>query len=326
MTTTATLPPDVTNALRPRVGPAPTATLITDSSRVPVWRITGGDTVLAVKVGLGTRIVDREAAALEALHAVDLVRERPWHGEHSTGSWLATPWYQGATTEQHWASLRVRGAERGIMRLRALGWAVELAGAVADLHAKRWIHADLHPAQCIHTPAGARLIDYASAHGPLGAIPADLLAAYPYTTCRVDCAAPEIASAVLARRRPTATRAADVYALAATLRMSWTGEPAVAVRKGYGGRPPTPAQRRQAIADGAPLSRVPSPLAWPALEQILTPALSIDPLDRPTAAQLHTRLADLHRAATRAAHRSTPSATTTDTGDAVATSPTQAER
>ncbi|MGW9212307.1 hypothetical protein ACWGR4_35755 [Embleya sp. NPDC055664] len=321
MTTTPTLPSAVTDALRPLVGPAPTATPVTDSPRVRVWRVAGGHAVLAVKVGTGTRVVDREAAALAALHAVDPAVEEPRYGVHATGSWLAMPWYQGATTEQHWASLRARGVERGIIRLQALGRAVELARVVADLYKNGWIHGDLHPAQCVHTPVGPRFVSYACAHGPHGAIPGDLLAAYPYTAGRVDCAAPEIASALVGRRRPVATRAADVYALAATIRLCWTGEPVVAVRRAYGGRPPTPAQRRQAIADGAPHSRVPRDLAWTALDDALAPALARAPLDRPTAAELHTRLADLHRAAARATHRRN-----TSTIDASATAPSGAPR
>ncbi|MFE3196802.1 hypothetical protein [Embleya sp. NPDC059237] len=305
----AVLPADVIHALRPVVGPTPTTTPVVDSSRAPLWRIAGGQAILAVKIGIG-RAVDREAAALSALHAVGLVPQRPHYGRHDAGTWLALPWYQGATTEQHWAPLRTRGPERAIMRLRALERAVELARAVADLHAEGWVHGDLHPAHCVHTPTGARLLDYARAHGPRGTIAHDLLTAHPYTPGHVDCTAPE-AAATITRRQPAPTRAADVYSLAASLRLCWTGEPAVAVRRGYGGRPPTPEQHRRAIANGAPLSRVPRDLAWTALDDILTPALSRTPLDRPTAAELHAQLADLHRAAARAAHRQADTTTRT---------------
>ncbi|MFE2865017.1 phosphotransferase [Embleya sp. NPDC059259] len=300
-TTAVELPPGVLHALRAVVGPTPTATRITaPAARIPVWRIAGGHTILALKCGFG-RDVDREATVLDALHAVDLVPERPLRGSHTVGTWFATPWYQGATTDQHWAPLRERAPERQITRVRALERAVELAAAVAAVHAKGWTHGDLHPAHCIHTPTGVRLIDYACARGPRGAIPDNLVT--PRPNGRIDCAAPEIATMMVNRRRPVATPAADVYALAASLRLCWTGEPAVAVRRGYGGRPLSPEQRWKAIADGAPLSRVPGDLAWTALDDILTPALSRAPMDRPTATELHTQLADLHRAAARVAHR-----------------------
>ncbi|MFI1577620.1 hypothetical protein [Embleya sp. NPDC020630] len=295
------LPPGILKALRDRVGSTPTATLITlPAARISLWRIAGQHTILAVKVGFG-RDVDREAAILDALYVVDQVPERPLRGVHPVGTWFAMPWHQGATTDQHWAPLRQRGPERQITRVRALERAVELAAAVTALHTTGWAHGDIHPAHCIHTHAGARLIDYACARGPRGAIADNLMTPRPNT--RIDCAAPEIATRMVDRRRPVATPAADVYSLAASLRLCWTGEPAVTVRRGYGGRPASPEQRWAAIADGAPLSRVPSDLAWTALDAVLAPALSRAPIDRPTAAELHTQLADLYRTSARAAHR-----------------------
>jgi hypothetical protein len=135
---------------------------------------------------------------------------------------------------------------------------VEVASALAALHAAGVVHGDVKPANILLSPDGAKLTDFGIARAADDTVtmssPGVVFGTPAY-------AAPETLSH--AERTP----AADVYSLAAVLYEALTGS-------------------RWNAAQGA--TRAMPPRAW---ARVLEPALSPDPTRRPTAAALAASLA-----------------------------------
>ncbi len=201
-------------------------------------------------------------------------------GELDGCSWLAVPWRQGRTTEDRWALMRA-GSTHPMSRRTALTAALELANAVARLHAAGWLHGDLRPEHGLHTPGGVYLTGWGDAQAP-GRTPPLLDEEFPYTGGRVDLAAPEVCAAIAAGQTPQATRSAEVYTFGAVLWECWTGRPPVDYAV-VGLSPSDPVdQRADAISTGLPTPRVAHRVSWAALETVLSGALAYDFRRRPT--------------------------------------------
>lgn len=158
---------------------------------------------------------------------------------------------------------------------------MDLCKAVAELHAADWVHADLQPGHAIHARHGVAVIDCSWAWHPARLAPSRLFrGGMPHLL------APELAASVEAGVRPVApSKAAEVYALAASLWRSITGD--WPLDYGAAGLDPAgmPAgQVRQAIGRSCLPLRPAS--AWPAMQNLLATALGPAPDGRPTAGEL----------------------------------------
>ena len=159
-------------------------------------------------------------------------------------------------------------------RVREIG--VRIADALAATHARGVLHRDVKPANILvdaYDQVGLADFGLAAAPGPGDEAQETFRAVTPAYT------APE----VLRRQPPSAS--GDVYSLAATLYALLAGTPP----RWPGGRTPTLTevlQRQQ-----QPLT--PLPDVDPGLMAVLERALSLEPAERPTAAQLRDRLAAL---------------------------------
>ncbi|MEU6233691.1 hypothetical protein [Kitasatospora sp. NPDC047058] len=270
---------------------------ITNRRGVQVWRVTvaGGPDAepgqrLVVKIvtsaGCGPALAPRrEISVLRAIARQTLCAQAPLiDGDGFT----VAPWFEGPSTwgvfEAARSSRVVGAAERRDMRDAG----ARFCRAVAELHRLGWVHADLQAAHCIHTAAGARLIDFANAQGPRPLPETELNGAFAGGMTHVE--APELAALLAVGRPAVPTYASDVYALAASLWTAATGHwPLDYSAAGVGLQSATPAELRAAIGTGVlPLDR--HGTGWPELLDALTPALDPQPRNRPVAAQLAERL------------------------------------
>ncbi|MFI6527690.1 hypothetical protein [Streptomyces uncialis] len=111
---------------------------------------------ISVKTGTGdgSAAVSREIGVLRALGwSGHLVAS----GEGADSAWLISRWFEGPSTWDAFTRFR----ENGTGHRTGLNAAVDLCRAVADLHDRGWVHADLQPDHGIHTSDGVRLIDLA---------------------------------------------------------------------------------------------------------------------------------------------------------------------
>lgn len=136
----------------------------------------------------------------------------------------------------------------------------QIAAGVAALHAAGIVHRDIKPANVLMAPAGPKLTDFGIARSLDGD---DHLTQTGVVHATPAYAAPEVLG------RGEHSRAADVYSLGALLLELVTGEPAT----GHQGT-------RSMATD-------------PSWVQILGPAMSADPADRPTADELASQLTAL---------------------------------
>lgn len=206
----------------------------------------------------------REGAVLQQIGTEEIT-----YGEWDQGTWNAQPWREGISLYELWEPHRSRKATSD----PDLGDALSCAETLAALHAKGWVHGDIQPAHFIVGPTGTFLIDLALAQG--GEIPASY--DFHYRGCLVHYESPEISRSVLGSGTAIPARAADVYALGATLFISATGFRHVAY--------PDDATRkvqRQAIVDGPH-----RPVNVPGvLGKLIETMLSPEPNDRPTSAEV----------------------------------------
>ncbi|PWI12380.1 protein kinase [Streptomyces sp. NWU339] len=202
----------------------------------------------------------REGAVLYRLGFDDVA-----YGEWERGTWNFQLWHEGPDLYRLWEPCRQRVSSVEPHTDVALG-CVE---ALAELHAKGWAHGDVQPAHFIIGPDRTHLIDLALARGER--IPEGY--DFPFRGCLVHYEAPEIARSVLATGEAEPTRAADIYALGASLLISATGWRAVE----YPDDAPRRVQR-EAVASGRRRRvKVPGELG-----ELIDAMLSTAPEDRPT--------------------------------------------
>lgn len=280
MTDPPPIPAAAQAAAAHRCGTGLTLTEVTDRRGSAVWRATGRKGVAALKVGRGegADVTAREARALAALEADYFIGGGVTHD----AAWLLTDWLAGPTTWELFAPVR----DSATGQEQASAAAAGLCTAVAELHARGWVHADLQPSHGIHTGGGVKLIDLAWAWRP------GWDQGESFNGGMTHLLAPEIAAAVLTGGRPVVvTPAADVYSAAAVLWTCATGTWPLDYRTvGIDPKACTPHRLREHIATG----RIPLTTArpWPALQEALLPVLLSAPDDRPTAAELADVLAD----------------------------------
>ncbi|MGP8301656.1 hypothetical protein ACTPOK_27795 [Streptomyces inhibens] len=255
---------------------------VSDRRGAAVWKATGPDGAVAIKVGHGEGVTAtrREAAVLDAIGRPDHLLAS---GEDEGVAWLVTRWFAGPSTWQAFAPVR-RGTNG---KEGALAASVDLCRAVAELHASGWIHADLQPAHGIHTHHGVQLID-CSWSWREGMEPTS-----EFRGGITHLVAPELAASINAGIQPvTPSAAAEVYALAGTLWTCITGRwPLDYAAAGIEPVQLTPADVRAHIANRRiPLDTV---APWPAFQDILRPVLLGRAGDRPTAAELADAVAEV---------------------------------
>ncbi|KOV36897.1 hypothetical protein ADK60_05610 [Streptomyces sp. XY431] len=267
-------PPDAAAALKAaeaRCGPLELEE-ISNRRGSAVWKASGPQGVVSIKLGTGeaAEVTAREASVLEQLPEYTVTA-----GRFDNGVWYVTPWLVGPST---WDVFRpVRKGAGG--REEALGAAVGLCRAVADLHEAGWVHGDLQPQHGIHTEDGVRLLDFAWSR-QVGSTPWRR-----FDGTMIHLTAPELAARIINGPQPVdTTQTADVHALAGTLWTCVTGKwpldyEAVGIGKGA-----SVEAMRTAIAHRAvPMS---TSMPWPALQARLRYVLLAAPDDRPSAAEL----------------------------------------
>ncbi|MEU9376488.1 hypothetical protein AB0D94_22310 [Streptomyces sp. NPDC048255] len=278
MSTPSPIPAAAQAATAEHCGHGLVLTKVTDRRGSAVWKATGHKGTAALKVGRGdgADITAREAAALAALKTDYFVGGGVTHG----AAWLLTDWLEGPSTWEVFAPVRTDGAGRE----RALASAADLCGAVAGLHSKGWVHADLQPSHGIHTATGVELIDLAWAWRP-GWDQGD-----DFNGGMTHLLSPELAAAIVTGDKPVVvTPAAEIYALAGTIWTCATGTwPLDYKTAGIDPKASTPHELRRHIATG----RIPVQAGrpWPDLQDVLLPVLLDDPTNRPTAEELGTTL------------------------------------
>ncbi len=137
----------------------------------------------------------------------------------------------------------------------------QIAAGVAELHAVGIVHGDIKPANVLMAPGGAKLTDFGIARSLESG---DILTQAGLVHATPAYAAPEVLA------RGDYSPAADVYSLGALLLELVTGEPATSHRG-----------TRVMVTDSG----------W---AQILGPAMSGTPADRPSAADVATQLGALN--------------------------------
>ncbi|MFJ5551208.1 hypothetical protein [Streptomyces sp. NPDC093225] len=281
MSTEPPIPTAATVAVAAQCGSGLTLTAVTDRRGSVVWKAVGRRGAAALKVGRGPGypITAREAAALRALK-VDYL---PGGGVTADAAWLLTAWLSGPTTYELFAPVRASSGAAGLEQARTA--AVEVCAAVAELHAAGWVHADLQPSHALHTATGVKLIDLAWAWRCGWDQGEDFNGGLTHLL------APELAAAVLTGDKPVkVTPAADVYALAATLRTCTTGTwPLDYEAAGIDPKACTPHQLREHIATGTIPMAASRP--WPDLQEALQAVLLAGPAARPTSEELAKVLA-----------------------------------
>ncbi|MFJ2607445.1 protein kinase [Streptomyces sp. NPDC087425] len=274
---TPELPVMVLDALTPT-----TRRLVVDRRGSAVWDVESHRGRFAVKVGRPIEATAQWSAqpwtalapAREAAVLCRLGREDIAYGDWKHGTWNIQPWHEGPDLHELWEPCRRQDASVRPSARVALG-CVE---ALADLHARGWAHGDVQPAHFVVGPERTCLIDLALARG--GPVPEEY--DFPFRGCLVHYEAPEIARSVLDTGEAEPTRAADVYALGASLLISATGRRAVE----YPDDAPRPVQR-EAVANGRrrPV-KVPGELG-----ALVDAMLSHAPEDRPTLDEVARALA-----------------------------------
>ncbi|MFB7088649.1 hypothetical protein [Streptomyces sp. NPDC056296] len=218
-------------------------------------------------------ITAREAAALQAMDRGGLLA----HGRSETAAWMVAPWYDGPSTWELLLDVRAGGGDLSLARR----YVADVCAAVGKLHAAGWVHGDLQPGHAIHTGRGVALIDCSWAWHPTRLFPSTLFrGGMPHLL------APELAAAVEAGARPvTTSRAAEVYALAASLWWAVTGDwPLDYAAAGVDPAGLRAAQLREEVGSGRLPLRPAS--VWPTLQRVLATALCPEPSRRPSAACL----------------------------------------
>ena len=199
--------------------------------------------------------LDREAEALQAL-AETRVPRLVGQGVDARLPWLARSWVDGVA----WSAVP---PEQRLRRMR------QLAVALAEIHARGWIHGDIAPANVLATAEDVCLIDVALAR------PADH--PDPTLASRGTPAfqAPEQV------RGTTVGPAADVFALGAVFASMWLGA------SPFAGASRVACAARLLAHTGAVASPADAPHAqW----QVVVAMLAPDPRDRPTAADVAEKL------------------------------------
>jgi serine/threonine protein kinase len=140
-------------------------------------------------------------------------------GDLGPKRWLLTRWVEGDRLGRYRRLIIVpaEGAER---RRLLLDVAVRFLSAVADLHARGYVHGDLQPDHAVRDGSGAiHLLDFELTHRPGDA-------AVPYRGGLVHYDAPEVAAGLLAgAERIRYDEVAEVYAAAAVLFCVAAGAP-----------------------------------------------------------------------------------------------------
>ncbi|MFI5638309.1 hypothetical protein ACIA8H_12930 [Streptomyces goshikiensis] len=254
------------------------------------WKVTGPGGAVAVKANSPDADTAHAKAAEMAqeddhlLHLTEAGALTPGYrvgaGAWDGGRWLAVNWVDGVPAWRAFTLARGPEGDRPSVRPWLLGIARTWAERLALMHAAGWAHADVQPTNTLIINDGrAELIDYALAchpdHAPL----------VPYRGAITHTTAPEIAEALLTTpddTHVTATPAADVWGLGASLFWCWTGHRPVAYEDD--------AQREdklRAIAKSAtiPLDSV-RPWPFPEFEDFITACLQADPAARPSAEAL----------------------------------------
>ncbi|MFD9567564.1 protein kinase [Streptomyces sp. NPDC059994] len=209
----------------------------------------------------------REGAVLRRLGAFAV------YGVWEHGTWNVQTWREGVDLWDTWKPYRAADATPEV----SLAEAAACASAVAELHARGWIHGNIRPAHLLLSDEKVAVIDLALAQGHV--LPPAYDFAYP--GCLVHYEAPEIARSVLATGTAKPTFASDVYALGASLLVSATGVRAVP----YDDDADRSVQR-QAVADGR-RHEVELPGV---LGKTIEAMLSHHPGDRPTIHDVHLAL------------------------------------
>lgn len=190
------------------------------------------------------------------------------YGEASDGMFLVMELLDGETLAQRLRDGALAPAEAATIVAAA-------AEALAAAHALGVVHRDVKPANLMLTPNGVKVLDFGIAafevDAPLTAT-GSIIGTAPYL-------APERVQGQMA------TPASDVYALGAVLFEALTGAPAF--------RGETPAEVALAhVHQAAPEVTAADPDVPPQLAEACRTALAKDPRDRPSAAELATRLRD----------------------------------
>lgn len=276
------VPPEAMDAVQDVCGDGVGLRLVSDRRGTAVWKAAGPVRSVTVKVGLGCQgaaITARESAVLDAMER----GARLAYGHGPEAAWLITPWYDGPSTWSAMDDVRA-GADVGDTARRLVA---EVCDAVAGMHASGWVHGDLQPHHTLHThDQGVVFIDCSWAWHPSN-FPASSL----FRGGLPHLLAPELAAEVEAGVRPlVTTKAAEVYALAASLWWAITGEwPLDYDAAGVATAGMSAGRLRDVISSG----RVPlhPPKAWPPVQEVLATALHPEPDHRPTAAELATAVA-----------------------------------
>ncbi|WP_232246558.1 serine/threonine-protein kinase [Kitasatospora mediocidica] len=247
-----------------------------------MWKATGPLGAVAVKLGYSAdgvtaEITTREAAVLDALPDYTVIA-----GRSGPDVWYVTTWLDGPSTWDLFEPVR-KGPDG---RVTALAGAVALCRAVAEFHAAGWAHGDLQPAHGIHTPAGAKLIDFALS------LRQGTLPWRKFEGGMTHLVSPELAAWINSGLQPVEpSPTADVYALAGTLWTCATGRwPLDYDAASIDVQLTSPADLRKAIAAGIPLT---TERPWPQLQSALGTVLTVPAADRPTAAELGDLLMDV---------------------------------
>ncbi|SEM69728.1 hypothetical protein [Streptacidiphilus jiangxiensis] len=252
---------------------------VTDRRGSAVWRATGPSGTAAVKAGtqMGADITEREATVLGRLPGYTVAC-----GRDGDTAWLVTPWWDGPSTWEVFAPVRA-----GIQDRAALLAAAQLCRTVADLHADGWVHCDLQPEHAIHTSGGVRLLDWSWAWSP------DFPPSPLFRGGLPHLLAPELAASISVGIQPVQPGpACETYTLAALLwRCTTGGWPLDYAAHDLDPDQLRAPQLRALIANRAiPLTK---PATWPALLNVLRPALLAPRTQRPRAADLAARIAAL---------------------------------
>ncbi|WP_411143107.1 hypothetical protein [Streptomyces sp. x-80] len=251
------------------------------------WRVSGpGTQQVVVKAGAGQAadVVAREITVLAYMQSAGITATGYGDAQGLTSdytAWLVRPWLTGLTT---WSAFQaVRDGHPDVADYkRALTAAVDLCTAVGGLHQHGWVHGDLQPHHSVHM-AGTRTVQLL---GCTWAWAPELAPSSAYTGGLVHLVAPEVAAAAESPTRPVITsKSGDVYALAASLWWSATGDwPVNYAAAAIDPTAHTAAVLRRMIA--ARRLRISTTSVWPQLTELLREVLTADAVQRPTAFQL----------------------------------------
>ena len=195
-----------------------------------------------------------------------------------------------------------RMQENGAPRRATLDLAINCVGAVASVHARGFVHGDLHPGNFLIDQAGrVRLVDFGLACRakrrpkamPAGGVLAFMAPEHARAVLVAE-SSPKVASSTLT---DIYSLAADIYSLAAVLLFVFTGEPPIELPVGRSGA-------LEAISSAPTRSfRSVGIRRWPAVERALAAALKKDPARRVGSAdELSTALKKSVRFASGSSH------------------------